>query len=303
MSNPLDTDAGSELFSSYEAELKLVQADLNQKLDQIPELSGEPRNAAISQAERALEEANELLDQMRLEKSNIPSAARTKINQRFRNHETDTDSAKRRLANLSNDRAALFVAGTCSRISDGTPLSGTERLDRSTQRLRDSQRLANETEDIGASTLADLHRQRNVIDHTHETLLQSEGYVDRSVKTLKGMARRMATNKIITIAIITVLVLLILAVISRLYTCFNDEIELTDVVVVPGAEVKEAVKAGEGGIAVSKVKADVDMKAPERIRDYQLKKAKEAPKCDGRTGVAVDALHWGAWQHSCFDGS
>jgi hypothetical protein len=61
MANPLDTDAGSELFSSYEAELKLVQADLNQKLDQIPDLSGEPRKAAISQGERALEEANELV--------------------------------------------------------------------------------------------------------------------------------------------------------------------------------------------------------------------------------------------------
>ncbi len=61
MSNPLDTDAGSELFGSYEAELKLVQADLNQKLDQIPELSGEPRKAAVRQAERALDEANELV--------------------------------------------------------------------------------------------------------------------------------------------------------------------------------------------------------------------------------------------------
>jgi vesicle transport through interaction with t-SNAREs protein 1 len=61
MSNPLDTDAGSELFSSYEAELKLVQADLSQKLDQIPDMTGEPRKAAISQAERAVEEANELV--------------------------------------------------------------------------------------------------------------------------------------------------------------------------------------------------------------------------------------------------
>jgi len=61
MANPLDTDAGTELFSSYEAEFKLVQADLTQKLDQIPELSGEPRKAALSQAERALEEANELV--------------------------------------------------------------------------------------------------------------------------------------------------------------------------------------------------------------------------------------------------
>ena len=61
MSNPLDTDAGSELFSSYEAELKLVQADLSQKLDQISEQSGEARKAAVRQAEQSLEEANELV--------------------------------------------------------------------------------------------------------------------------------------------------------------------------------------------------------------------------------------------------
>lgn len=61
MSNPLDTDAGSELFSSYEAELRLVQADLNQKLDQVAELTGEPRKSAVRLAERALEEAQELV--------------------------------------------------------------------------------------------------------------------------------------------------------------------------------------------------------------------------------------------------
>ncbi|OTA83602.1 hypothetical protein M434DRAFT_24752 [Hypoxylon sp. CO27-5] len=221
MANPLDTDAGSELFSSYEAEFKLVQADLTQKLDQIPELSGEPRKAAISAAERALEEADELLGQMRLEKQNIPSSSRPKINQRFRNFETDVDSYKRKLRSLASDRAALFG----SRYTDNpTPtdlqleqrqqlLSGTDRLERSSQRLRSSQALANETEAIGAGTLADLHAQRERIAHTGQVLYESEGYVDRSVKTLRGMARRMATNRVITIAIITVLVILIFAVI------------------------------------------------------------------------------------------
>ena len=61
MSNPLDTDAGSELFSNYEAELKLVEADLTQKLDQIPELSGEERKQAIRGADRAADEAKELV--------------------------------------------------------------------------------------------------------------------------------------------------------------------------------------------------------------------------------------------------
>jgi ribosome recycling factor len=61
MADLLDSEAGSELFGSYEAELKLVQADLNQKLDQIPELTGEPRKAAIGQAHRAVEEAKEIV--------------------------------------------------------------------------------------------------------------------------------------------------------------------------------------------------------------------------------------------------
>jgi vesicle transport through interaction with t-SNAREs protein 1 len=61
MSNPLDTDAGSEMFASYENELKLVQADLNQKLDQIAEASGEQRKSAISNATSVLDEATELV--------------------------------------------------------------------------------------------------------------------------------------------------------------------------------------------------------------------------------------------------
>lgn len=219
MANPLDTEAGTELFSSYEVEFRLVQADLIQKLDQIPELSGERRKAVVSQAKRALEEAQELLGQMRLEKQNIPSAARTKVNQRLRNYNTDVDGYSQKLRNLADDVSAPFG----SRYSDNPSnaqqqqreqlLAGTDRLDRSTQRLKASQQLAYETEAIGASTLADLQAQRETIQHTSDLLLESEGYVNRSVKTLRGMARSMATNRVITIAIITVLVLLIIAVI------------------------------------------------------------------------------------------
>jgi vesicle transport through interaction with t-SNAREs protein 1 len=137
---------------------------------------------------------------MRLEKQNIPSANRNKVNTRLRNFETDVDKAKRKLRTLSEDRAALFG----SRYTDdpnASPndvqleqrqqlLAGTDRLDRSSQRLRSSQALANQTESIGAATLADLHSQREIIQHTGEVLFESEGYVDRSVKTLRGMARR-----------------------------------------------------------------------------------------------------------------
>lgn len=196
MSNPLDTDAGSEMFSSYETELKLVQADLNQKLDQIAEASGEQRKTAISQAGHAVEEAQELLAQMQMEKQNIPSAARSKVNVRFRNYSTDIDEAKRKLKSLSDDRKALLG----DRYTDDPQdtqleqrqqlLSGTERLERSSGRLQNSQRIALETEEIARGTLSDLNQQRETIEHTRAGLHRSEGYVDTSIKTLRGMARR-----------------------------------------------------------------------------------------------------------------
>ncbi len=163
---------------------------------------------------------------MRLEKQNIPSSSRTKVNQRLRNYDTDVDGYKRKLRSLADDRAALFggrysdnpgAGGSDVQLEQRQQLlAGTDRLDRSTQRLKASQALANETEAIGAGTLADLvmpspseskpsmfvphgpfayhsrsqHRQRETIQHTSDILLESEGYVDRSVKTLRGMARR-----------------------------------------------------------------------------------------------------------------
>lgn len=137
------------------------------------------------------------LDQMRIEKQNIPANIKSKINQRFRNFESDVDSSKRKLKSLADDRKALFG----DRYKDNPTaddqleqrqqlLSGTDRLERSSGRLRESQRIALETEDIGRNVLGDLSRQRETIEHTRGTLLESEGYTDRSIKTLRGMARR-----------------------------------------------------------------------------------------------------------------
>ena len=122
--------------SPDEAEFHIVQAELNQQIELISDLSGEPRKSAIRQAEHSLEEANGLLESMRLEKSQIPSAARSRVNQRFRNFESDIDAAKRRLKNASSDRAALLGSRYTDDPDDQLEqrqqlLSGTDRLERS----------------------------------------------------------------------------------------------------------------------------------------------------------------------------
>lgn len=141
---------------------------------------------------------------MTLELSNIPSTLRNKIKPRLRNYTHDLDVSRSTLVKLSqnSDRATLFngrgnggrngAGGSGDAVVDQRQqlLSGTDRLERSSQRLRDSQRLANETEGIGASILGDLYAQRSQIENTHNTLNDSERYLDRSIKTLRGMARR-----------------------------------------------------------------------------------------------------------------
>ena len=66
MANLIDGDASAERFNGYEAELKLVQADLSQQLEQIKETTGEARKAAIGRAERGLEDAQDLVRLFRL---------------------------------------------------------------------------------------------------------------------------------------------------------------------------------------------------------------------------------------------
>lgn len=68
-------------------------------------------------------------------------------------------------------------------------LSGTEMLERGSQRLADSTRLALETEDVGASILQDLRRQREQIEHSRDTVRLRLTH-SSTVRTCTSTARR-----------------------------------------------------------------------------------------------------------------
>ncbi|KAK9246836.1 vesicle transport v-SNARE protein N-terminus-domain-containing protein [Lipomyces tetrasporus] len=225
MSQALDAEPGSELFASYEADFRLAYAEITQKIDQIPELAAEPRKASVRAAERAIDEADEIVGQMTIELQNISSGSRAKLNARLRGYRSDLDKVKRELRRTSEqaDRTELFgsraaqapggiSADDISHDQRQQLLSGTDRLESSSQRLRDSQRLANETENIGAGILTDLRGQREQIVNSRNVLMQADTHVDKSIRTLRGMARRMVTNRLITIGIVVLLIIIIVAV-------------------------------------------------------------------------------------------
>ncbi|KAI8050257.1 snare region anchored in the vesicle membrane C-terminus-domain-containing protein [Syncephalis plumigaleata] len=217
----------AQLFEGYEQEYQAISLTITNKINSlIPSQIGEQRNATIRATEREIEEAERLLvvGQMELTLGRYASPMKDQLNGRLRASKTDLAKLKRDMKKVmakSNDRANLLGQAGLNggQDSDGTHLdhrqrllSGTDRLQNSTRRLEEGHRLALETEALGASILGDLRSQREQIQHTRDTLHEADSYVDKAQRTLRGMARRMATNRLITAAIILILVALIILV-------------------------------------------------------------------------------------------
>ncbi|KAG0164925.1 hypothetical protein DFQ30_009187 [Apophysomyces sp. BC1015] len=224
---------GSELFTSYEQEFQTLAASIKSKIEQnVPHQTGEERKATIRAIEREIDEADEIIGQMELEIVNIPTPSRTRLQAKMRLHKSECETLKRDLRRAtavvpkSADRDELFGgmddyhgdldASTMDQRQ--RLLTGTERLGESSRRLEDSHRLALETEGIGINILSTLKGQRETMTRARDTLSEADSYIDKASRTLKGMARRMATNKMITAAIILILIALIVLVIySKLF--------------------------------------------------------------------------------------
>lgn len=157
---------------------------------------------------------------MNLEVQSLASNQRSSFNAKIRQYKSEINNVKTQLKDLLDGQDKFELFG--NRYTDGegdihddqrkTLLNNNASLERSSQRLRDSQRIALETESIGGNILNDLRSQREQITNSRNTLLAADGYVDKSMKTLKSMSRRITANKFISYAIIAVLIILIFLV-------------------------------------------------------------------------------------------
>lgn len=218
----------SELFNNYESDFNLAIQEAKAKLSSVSSLNdAEERRQALRSIEIASDECLELVDQMNLEVQNLPSNQRSSYNTKIRGYKSQINECKTRLKQLLDDQDKFELFGNRYQDNEGGPgdgnindeqrrqlLNNNSALDRSSNRLRESQRIALETEGIGGNILNDLRAQREQITGSRNTLLTADGYVDKSVQTLKSMSRRLTANKFISYAIIAVLIILIFLVLA-----------------------------------------------------------------------------------------
>mmetsp|Transcript_2355 Transcript_2355/g.2598 ORF Transcript_2355/g.2598 Transcript_2355/m.2598 type:complete len:220 (+) Transcript_2355:3555-4214(+) len=214
----------SDLFSTYESDLQLALQEAKSKLAQVSSADGNERKQFLRAIETATDECLEVLDQMSIEVQNLPSNQRSIYNTKIRQYKSQVEDSKGRLKKLLDDQDKYELFGNRYTDDDSHDdmhdsqrkqlLNNNASLERTSERLRDSQRIALETENIGGNILNDLRSQREQIMGSRNTLMTADGYVDKSMKTLKSMSRRLTANKFISYSIIAVLILLIFLVLA-----------------------------------------------------------------------------------------
>ncbi|RSH93318.1 hypothetical protein EHS25_007672 [Saitozyma podzolica] len=217
------------LFENYDEDLKSLLASLKGKLDgDVKQLKGEQRKAALKKVAEELDEAEEILAQMDVELPSMPVSIRQQYQGRLATSKQGLERVKKTIKDLRADaQRSELLSGpgfppSDDPYTDEDPsayssrtrlLRGTETLEDGSRRLDNAQRIAMETEDVGADILRNLRGQREQIEHTRDTLTQADSSIDRAAGTLKKMIFKMYQQKFVSGAIIAVLVILIIIVI------------------------------------------------------------------------------------------
>jgi len=203
-------------FDEYEREFVNITNIISRKIKQLPNFAGERKKVAVREFERELEEAEQLLQQMEDDANNDPSL-KARALPKIKQYQADIVRFKKELSKSmtqssnAQNREDLFGGATNDtqiQYMDQRQnlLSGTERLDQTSDRLNNTHRVALQSEQIGAGILGDLSHQRQQLLSADNRLGAVDDNVKRSRVILTGMARRVATNKLILGVIIILLI-------------------------------------------------------------------------------------------------
>ncbi|KAH9740192.1 Vesicle transport v-SNARE 13 [Citrus sinensis] len=215
----------SDVFERYERQYCEISANLSKKCTAAASLDGERKKQKVSEIQTGLDEAESLIRKMDLEARSLQPNVKAVLLAKLREYKSDLNNLKSEVKRLVSgnlnaaSRDELLESGmadalTASADQRSRLMMSTERVNQSTDRIKDSRRTMLETEELGVSILQDLSSQRQSLLHAHNTLHGVDDNVSKSKKVLTAMSRRMSRNKWI---IGTVVAVLVIAIILILY--------------------------------------------------------------------------------------
>jgi len=206
-----------DLFSNYEQDFVDTLGNLQRLIENMPSLTADQRLVEIRKADKDIHDAETTLQSMNLNARNVPGQQGAKLQTRIKEYEGELAKMKkdiRRSEVQANELAAReSLMGGSAVLSDMSIsidqrerlLSNQQRLARGSTQLKDALRTAEETVEVGTGIMANLEDQRNTMQKGLDKLKGINDKLTRSSKIISGMARRVATNKLIMAVIVLVL--------------------------------------------------------------------------------------------------
>ncbi|XP_033628626.1 vesicle transport through interaction with t-SNAREs homolog 1B-like [Asterias rubens] len=206
----------SERFESHQEELRTLFEDLKYRIEfRIPKADGEERKKLIRDAERGLEEAGLVLQEMEEEAKPAPGTYRSQMVAKVRNFRRDMDKISRDLKRASgsgSSRSELFHSqsnfdnqvNAAQSSQRSKLLQGQDTLNRTSQSLDRTHRIAAETDEIGVGIIDELDGQKEQLLNAKDKLENMDSSLGKSKQILNTIGRRIITNKLILVGIILV---------------------------------------------------------------------------------------------------
>ncbi|XP_051244255.1 vesicle transport through interaction with t-SNAREs homolog 1B [Dicentrarchus labrax] len=194
-----------EIYRSLYDELKLMP-------ERVLRSHGEERKRLVRTFDERQGEAEEVLQGMEEELRAAPSSHKSAMSTKLRLYRRDLGKLQRDMKNNAPGFGSPFqpVEGghhgiyssqnqqsTHLQSQRALLLQGTDSLNNASQSIERSQRIANETEQIGTDIIEELGEQREQLDRTRNRLVNTGENLSRSRKILRAMARRLVTNKLL----------------------------------------------------------------------------------------------------------
>ncbi|KAJ3694973.1 hypothetical protein LUZ60_000350 [Juncus effusus] len=214
----------SEVFEGYERQYAEISASLSEKCINAAQSDGDQKKLKISEIKSILEDAESLIRKMDLEARSLQPTLKAGLLLKLREYKSDLNNIKTELKKISMQnsknvsREELLESGMADTLSVATDQRGrlvmaSERLNQSSERIKQSKMAALETEELGVSILQDLHLQRQSLLHSHNTLHGVDENIGKSKKILAAMSKRMDRNKWIIGGVIAALIFAIILII------------------------------------------------------------------------------------------
>lgn len=206
-------------MENFEQQYAALSADITSKTSRLSDMSGVERKLLVSQVERQMEEAQELLEQMDLEVKAMVPTSRQKYQIRLKSYVAELSLLDKELRaritprDESLMREELFEGDYVQDDQKQRLLDNTERMERSSRQLEGGYRLAIEAEQMGAQILTDLSSQRETVKKAKSRVQETNYDLSRSSRIVNGMIRGLKQQKLVLFGVGAVILLtLILAI-------------------------------------------------------------------------------------------